>query len=137
MQASARPVYSILLSLAFYMRRETVTRPMEVRLDVGTKSRSPEDSNRRERVFPPVACAAPYRRSMLEEFGLFDEDFFSNCEDVDIGFRARLAGYVCLYWPQAIVYHHGSGTTGIGNARVEFLTSRNFEYVFFKNVPLP
>ena len=88
-------------------------------------------------VFSACACAALYRRSMLEEVGLFDEDFFSNCEDVDIGFRARLAGYVCLYWPQAIVYHHGSGTTGIGNARVEFLTSRNFEYVFFKNVPLP
>src|SRR2546427_3232710 len=54
-------------------------------------------------VFSACACAALYRRSMLDEIGLFDEDLFSNYEDVDLGFRARLAGYSCLYVPKAVV----------------------------------
>jgi GT2 family glycosyltransferase len=86
-------------------------------------------------VFSACACAALYRRSMLDEIGLFDEEFFSHCEDVDLGFRARLAGYTCVYVPSAIVYHHGGGTAGVQNPRVEFLSSRNSEYVFFKNMP--
>jgi len=88
-----------------------------------------------EEVFTACACAALYRRSMLDEIGLLDEDFFSNCEDVDLGFRSRLGGYSCLYVPEAVVYHFGSGTAGVKNARVEFLDSRNIEYVFFKNMP--
>ena len=86
-------------------------------------------------VFSACACAALYRRSMLEKIGLFDEDLVFNCEDVDLGFRARLAGYTCLYVPNAVVYHHGSGTAGVANAWVEFMASRNSEYVCFKNMP--
>ena len=86
-------------------------------------------------VFSACACAALYRRGMLEKIGLFDEDLFFNCEDVDLGFRARLAGHTCLYVPKAVVYHHGSGTAGGANAWVELLASRNSECVFFKNMP--
>jgi GT2 family glycosyltransferase len=86
-------------------------------------------------VFSACACAALYRRNMLDQIGLFDEDFFSHCEDVDLGFRARLAGYTCVYVPKAVVYHHGGGTAGVNNPRVEFLSSRNLEYLFFKNMP--
>lgn len=88
-----------------------------------------------EEVFSACACAALYRRSMLDEIGLFEEDFFSNYEDVDLAFRGRIAGYSCLYVPTSIVYHHGSGTAGIGNPRVEFLGSRNSEYLYFRNMP--
>jgi len=86
-------------------------------------------------VFSACACAALYRRRMLEEIGLLDEDLFMCAEDVDLGFRARLAGYTCHYVPKAIVYHHGSATLGTRNQRTEFLTSRNYESVFFKNMP--
>jgi GT2 family glycosyltransferase len=89
-----------------------------------------------EEVFAACACAALYRRSMLDRIGLFDEDFVTGCEDVDLSFRARIAGYKVLYVPAAIVCHFGSATQGTENPRVEFLTSRNFEYVFFKNMPL-
>ena len=47
-------------------------------------------------VFSACAAAALYRRSLFEDIGLFDEDFFSNCEDGDLSFRAQLAGYRCL-----------------------------------------
>jgi GT2 family glycosyltransferase len=63
-------------------------------------------------VFSACAAAALYRRSVFEEIGLFDEDFFSNCEDWDVGFRAQLAGYRCVYVPGSVVYHVGSASTG-------------------------
>jgi GT2 family glycosyltransferase len=37
----------------------------------------------------PSACAALYRRAMLDEIGGFDEDFFAYCEDTDLGLRGR------------------------------------------------
>jgi GT2 family glycosyltransferase len=88
-----------------------------------------------EEVFSGCGCAVLYRRSMLDQIGLFDEDFFSNFEDVDLAFRARLAGHRCMYVPRSKVYHYGSGTAGVANPNVVYLTSRNCEYVFFKNMP--
>jgi GT2 family glycosyltransferase len=63
-------------------------------------------------VFGACAAAALYRRSLFEEIGLFDEDFFAYCEDGDVSFRAQLAGHRCLYAPEAVVYHVGSASTG-------------------------
>ncbi len=58
-----------------------------------------------EEVFGPTAASALYRREMLEEVGFFDEDYFVYYEDVDLAWRARLAGWTCLYVPTSIVYH--------------------------------
>jgi GT2 family glycosyltransferase len=63
-------------------------------------------------VFGACAAAALYRRALFEEIGSFDEDFFAYCEDGDISFRSQLAGYRCLYVPEAVVYHVGSASTG-------------------------
>jgi GT2 family glycosyltransferase len=43
--------------------------------------------NQREEIFGPCAGAALYRKEMLVEIGLFDEDFFLYMEDVDLDFR--------------------------------------------------
>jgi GT2 family glycosyltransferase len=65
-------------------------------------------------VFCVSAGAALYRRAMLDELrlesGFFDRTFFMYFEDVDLGWRARLAGYSAVYEPKATVYHafHGS-----------------------------
>jgi hypothetical protein len=64
-----------------------------------------------EEVFGPCAGAALYRKSMLEEIGLFDEDFHAYVEDTDLAFRGRLAGWKCLYVPNAVVYHVHAGTS--------------------------
>lgn len=85
------------------------------------------------------ACggAALYRKSMLDEIGLFDEDFFAYLEDVDLGLRAQSAGYKCLYTPEAIIYHLGCGTTGSGyNKLVVRLSCRNNISMIVKNIPL-
>lgn len=86
-------------------------------------------------VFMPSACAGLYRKSMLDAIGAFDEDFFAYCEDTDLGLRARLAGYTTVNVPEAIVYHHYSGTTGRYTPRKAFLVGRNQIWLALKNLP--
>ena len=88
-------------------------------------------------VFGACAGAAIYRRSMLEDIGLFDEDFFIIQEDVDLSFRAQLKGYKCLYVPTALVYHRLSATLKTYSTEYVYYGHRNLEFVYFKNMPLP
>lgn len=91
---------------------------------------------RRGRVFSACAGAALYRMSVLEEIGLFDERHFCYLEDVDLGFRANIAGYRSLYEPDAVVYHAGSAASGSRhNAFKEVLTAGNNSYLLYKNLP--
>jgi GT2 family glycosyltransferase len=62
------------------------------------------------RVFGVSGTASAYRKSALEEVRIgeheyFDEDFFAYWEDLDLSWRLRLAGYECIYVPQAVIYH--------------------------------
>jgi GT2 family glycosyltransferase len=96
-----------------------------------------EDLVERE-IFSPCAAAALYRRSALLEVGGFDEDFFCYFEDVDLGFRLRLAGYKCVYVPDAVVDHVGSASSG--GKRSDFAVyhgHRNLVWCFVKNMPNP
>ncbi|CAN7592978.1 glycosyltransferase family 2 protein [Rhizobium sp. LjRoot254] len=87
-------------------------------------------------VFGASACAAIYRRRMIEEIGVFDVDFFAYMEDVDLSIRARLAGYRCLSVPDAVVYHMGSASTGgTASAFSVRLTVKNIIAVIIKDVP--
>ncbi|MFT6556364.1 glycosyltransferase family 2 protein [Sneathiella sp.] len=84
------------------------------------------------------ACAAAsvYRRDMLEKIGLFDPDFFAYMEDIDLGLRAQMAGYRCIFVPGAIVYHMGSASSGgTASAFSVRLTTCNAYQVILKNVP--
>jgi len=86
-------------------------------------------------VFSCCAAAALYRRSHFLEVGGFDESYFCYFEDVDLGFRLRLAGYRCLYVPQAVVRHVGSATTGTRSPFCIYYGHRNLVWTFWKNVP--
>ena len=55
--------------------------------------------SRQEEVLWPDGCAALYRRAMLDEVGGFDEEFFAYADDAELGLRARIAGWTCLYAP--------------------------------------
>src|SRR5581483_11916642 len=70
---------------------------------------------RPRRVFGACAGAALYRRAMLEDVGLFDEDYFAYLEDVDLAWRARLRGWDTLLAPDAVVRHAHAGTLGEGS----------------------
>lgn len=95
----------------------------------------PGDFDREEEVLCPSACAALYRRAMLEDIGLFDEDFFLYCEDTDLGLRARQAGWKCLYVPRAVVEHHYSHSAGRASALKAYYVERNRLFVLVKNFP--
>jgi GT2 family glycosyltransferase len=84
-------------------------------------------------VFGACGGAAAYRRAMLDDIGLFDEDLVAYCEDVDLNFRAQLAGYRCLFVPSAIVYHRLSATGG--GPIASYYCGRNFIAVLAKDVP--
>jgi GT2 family glycosyltransferase len=84
----------------------------------------------------PSGCAALYRKSMLDEVGLFDETFFAYGDDTDLGLRARLAGWRCVFVPGARVYHRYSATTGQYSPTKAFLVERNRVWVAVKTLPL-
>ena len=89
----------------------------------------------REEVFCGSGCASLFRKEMLDEIGLFDEDFFAYAEDTDLGWRARLAGWKACYVPEAVVYHHHSKRFGAYSSRKAFLVERNRIWVAWKNFP--
>jgi len=89
-----------------------------------------------EEVFGPCAGAALYRKAMLDETGLFDEDFVSYMEDTDLAFRGRLAGWKCLYVPKAVVYHVHGGTAGYVSDYTVYYGNRNIVWYPLKDFPL-
>jgi GT2 family glycosyltransferase len=78
-----------------------------------------------EEILWPDGCAAMYRRAMLDEIGGFDEDFFAYADDAELGLRARIAGWKCLYIPDARVRHHRGATLGLRSSRRLELIERN------------
>ncbi|PKL58778.1 MAG: hypothetical protein CVV34_00995 [Methanomicrobiales archaeon HGW-Methanomicrobiales-5] len=100
---------------------------------MGEPDHGPFDSA--EEVFGPCAGAALYRRSMLDEIGLFDEDFFLFMEDVDLAFRARLSGWKCMYVPTARVVHIHGGTANEGSDVAVYYGNRNILWYVVKNFP--
>lgn len=101
------------------------------------KGKTAEHYNRRKEIFSACAGAAIYRRSVFDEIGLFDEVHFAYMEDVDIAYRARIAGYRNLYIPEAVVRHVGSATSGsVYNEFKIRYSSRNSIYLIYKNMPL-
>jgi GT2 family glycosyltransferase len=81
--------------------------------------------DRVEEVLWPDGCAAMYRREMLDQIGGFDEDFFAYADDAELGLRARIAGWKCLYIPEAVVRHHRGATLGVRSSRRLELIERN------------
>ncbi len=85
-------------------------------------------------VFSACGGSSVYRRTLLDAIGLLDDDFFFSLEDVDIGWRAQLAGWRCLYTPDAVVYHHLSATGG--GVTASYYVGRNTLYLLVKDYPL-
>lgn len=92
--------------------------------------------NRPCHIFSACAGAAIYRREVFEQIGYFDEMHFAYLEDIDVGYRAKIAGYYNRYCPAAVVYHVGSGTSGSRyNSFKVKLAARNNVYLNYKNMP--
>ncbi|WP_407409021.1 glycosyltransferase family 2 protein [Methanobrevibacter sp.] len=89
-------------------------------------------------IFSSCAGAAMYKKPLLEELGMFDDNFFAYMEDVDLAIRSKINGYRNLLCPQAVVYHIGSATSGsrYNEFKVK-LAARNNVWVVYKNIPIP
>lgn len=88
-------------------------------------------------VFSACAAATLVKRAVFVELGGFDEDFFCYCEDIDFGFRLRLAGYRTVFIASAQVMHVQSGISGVGSEFSQYHGHRNMIWVFLKNMPAP
>lgn len=86
-----------------------------------------------EYVFSACGGSSAYRRAMLDQIGLLDDDFFFSLEDMDLAWRAQLTGWRCLYTPRAIVYHHLSATGG--GVTASYYDGRNLIFTLVKNYP--
>jgi GT2 family glycosyltransferase len=88
-----------------------------------------------EFIFGACGAAALYRRSMLQEIGFFDDEFFLYDEDIDLNFRAQLAGWKCRYVPDAVAHHRGNATSERLSELHVYYHTRNLEFVWIKNTP--
>lgn len=86
-------------------------------------------------IFGASGGASLYRIKMLTQIGLFDEDFFAYYEDVDLSFRAQLAGWKIGYEPKAIVTHHIGATSKMLKGFGTYQTLKNLPQIYFKNMP--
>ncbi|SFK79186.1 Glycosyltransferase, GT2 family [Nitrosomonas aestuarii] len=88
-------------------------------------------------VFSACAAAAFYRASTFRQLEGFDESYFAYSEDIDLGFRLRLAGGTCILLPDARVHHVGSAITGRSSDFSIYHGHRNLTWTFIKNMPMP
>lgn len=104
---------------------------------LGKGKKASENYTKPARIFSACGGAVIYRMDILKEIGLFDENHFAYLEDVDLGYRAKIHGYINYYEPSAVCYHAGSGFSGSRYNEFKVnLSSRNSIYLVLKNMPL-
>jgi GT2 family glycosyltransferase len=104
--------------------------------------RPARDGESPEEIFAASAGAALYRRRMLDDVrlgtGIFDRTYFMYFEDVDLGWRARLADWTSVYVPGAVVVHAFRGSSSRRGAYfVELHCMANRLRTLAKNASLP
>lgn len=102
----------------------------------GGYGRPVEDLPETGACFSACGASAAIKRETFISAGGFDEDFFCYCEDVDLGFRLRLAGEHCVFWRPALVHHAGSALSGKNSAFTVYHGTRNRVWTYVKNMPL-
>jgi len=85
------------------------------------------------RPFGPVASAAAYRRSAIDQVGLFHREYFAYYEDTDLAMRLALFGLECRYLHNAVGYHLGSATGKRYSDFHRYYLRRNIEFIYWVN----
>jgi len=88
-----------------------------------------------EYIFGASGGASLYRAELFEKVGLFDEDFFAYYEDVDISFRAQMAGWKIRYTPKAEAYHGVGGTSSKLGDFARYHSAKNYLLLYSRNMP--
>lgn len=95
-------------------------------------SNAPRESGE---VFGATGGGVVFRCNIFNDIGLFDEDFFMYYEDVDLSFRAQLAGWKARFTPKAIAYHKVGASSSKVPGLAVYNTFKNLPLIFIKNVP--
>jgi GT2 family glycosyltransferase len=86
-------------------------------------------------IFGATGGATLYKTSLFKEIGIFDESFFAYYEDVDVSFRAQLAGHKIYYAKDAIAYHRQGATSKKIPGFTVYQTFKNIPLLYTKDVP--
>jgi GT2 family glycosyltransferase len=73
------------------------------------------------------------KRTLIEEIGALDEDFFAYYEEIDLCYRTRLYGKKIIFAPKSIAYHVHAATSGEWSPLFTFLVLRNKLLIHLKN----
>lgn len=85
--------------------------------------------------FGPCGAGAFYHSKTFARLGGFDERFFCYHEDVDLAYRMRLDGGICIQSAEAIIDHVSSGISGRASDFAVYHGTRNRIWTFVKNTP--
>lgn len=86
-------------------------------------------------IFAASGGSCLWRMAALDEIGLFAESFFAYWEDVDLSFRARLAGWQVRYVPSAVVRHAVGRTSGGLSDFTRYHTYKNCLLLWLRCMP--
>ncbi len=90
-------------------------------------------------IFGACAGAALFRSEVFKKIGLFDSAFHTSLEDVDLSWRARLAGYKSYVESSSIVYHKGGVSRKKGirlDSTSSYVGSRNTLMIYLRYFPV-
>lgn len=91
--------------------------------------------NRDSTIFWASGAAMMIKSSLYKDLGGLDENFFAHMEEIDLCWRAQLAGFEIWVFPSSVVYHVGGGTLPNNSPRKLMLNYRNNLYMLYKNLP--
>ena len=86
-------------------------------------------------VIAPNGGSAIYRKEMFEQLGGFDISFFAYHDETDLGMRAFLGGWKCLYVPDAVVFHKEAASFKKTGGTGHYFYARNKVWFMFKYFP--
>lgn len=71
----------------------------------GYGQKDSEEFDQEKEVFSVKGACLLTRKDIIEKVGLFDDDFVSYFEETDFCWRVWLAGFRCIYYPEASIEH--------------------------------
>lgn len=140
--AEADPGVGLVTSRVLFMDDETIDSAGDGYLRAGgaykiNHGRPSSSAAASGEVFGACGAALLVRRTLFERLGGFAAHFFMVYEDVDLSYRARLAGARVVYASDAIVRHAGSASLGRVSPDAVFYGQRNLEWTWIRNSPRP
>lgn len=87
-------------------------------------------------IFWASGAALFIRATTFHSLNGFDAFFFAHQEEIDLCWRAQLAGNKIYSCPASVVWHVGGSTLPVGNSQKTFLNYRNNHLMLIKNLPI-